>query len=123
MVTVIVSSKAQRGWHPLRAMGICGDGCINQICRVENPQRIVYTERKLSATGYVEWVLGDLRTKSVMRQTESDPITGALFAHNAYNTEFSDRIAFFDVDAANRTLVATAPNSLDATVLLPIRQR
>jgi cellobiose phosphorylase len=60
--------------------------------------------RKLSATGYVEWVLGDQRAKSAMHiVTESDPVSGALFAHNAYNTEFADRITFFDVDAANRT--------------------
>ena len=63
------------------------------------------SERKLSATGYVEWVLGDLRPKSAMHiVTESDPVSGALFAHNAYNTEFADRIAFFDVDATNRTV-------------------
>ncbi|HEY8024447.1 MAG TPA: glucoamylase family protein [Burkholderiaceae bacterium] len=62
-------------------------------------------ERKLSATGYVEWVLADLRTKSAMHiVTESDPVSGALFAHNSYNTEFVDRIAFFDVDAVNRTV-------------------
>ena len=27
-----------------------------------------------------------------------------LFARNAYNTEFADRVAFFDVDDATRTL-------------------
>ncbi len=37
--------------------------------------------RKLSATGYVEWVLGDLRSKSSMHvTTEVDPSSGALFA-------------------------------------------
>jgi cyclic beta-1,2-glucan synthetase len=55
--------------------------------------------RRLSATGYVEWVLGDLRPKSAMHViTEIDPLSGALYARNAYNTEFADRIAFFDVD-------------------------
>ena len=55
--------------------------------------------RRLSATGYVEWVLGDLRPKSAMHViTEIDPNSGALFARNPYNTEFADRIAFFDVD-------------------------
>ena len=54
---------------------------------------------RLSATGYVEWVLGDLRPKSAMHViTEIDPASGALCARNAYNTEFADRIAFFDVD-------------------------
>ncbi|WP_323506973.1 MULTISPECIES: glucoamylase family protein [unclassified Glaciimonas] len=61
--------------------------------------------RKLSATGYVEWVLGDLREKSMMHVvTEVDPNSGAIFAQNAYNTEFNQRVAFFDVDDPNRTL-------------------
>ena len=61
-------------------------------------------ERRLSATGYVEWVLGDLRAKSTMHViTEIDPASGAFYARNAYNTEFADRIAFFDVDDMTRT--------------------
>ena len=60
--------------------------------------------RRLSATGYVEWVLGDLRPKSTMHViTEIDPASGALYARNAYNTEFADRIAFFDTDDMTRT--------------------
>jgi cyclic beta-1,2-glucan synthetase len=60
--------------------------------------------RKLSATGYIEWVLGDLRPKSLMHVvTEVDASTGALFARNSYNTEFADRITFFDVDATLRS--------------------
>ncbi|MBI4756557.1 MAG: cyclic beta 1-2 glucan synthetase [Betaproteobacteria bacterium] len=60
--------------------------------------------RRLSATGYVEWVLGDLRPRSAMHvSTEVDPYSGALYARNPYNTEFPDRVAFFDVDDANRT--------------------
>jgi cyclic beta-1,2-glucan synthetase len=60
--------------------------------------------RQLSATGYVEWVLGDLRPKSAMHVvTEIDAASGALFARNAYNTEFSRRVAFFDVDDPSRT--------------------
>ena len=55
--------------------------------------------RRLSATGYAEWVLGDLRPKTAMHVvTEVDPNSGALFARNSYNTEFADRVAFFDVD-------------------------
>jgi cellobiose phosphorylase len=61
--------------------------------------------RRLSATGYMEWVLGDLRSNSTMHvTTEIDPNSGALFARNPYNTEFSDRTAFFDVDDASRTV-------------------
>ena len=61
--------------------------------------------RKLSATGYVEWVLGDLPAKSAMHViTEIAPGSGALTARNAFNSEFAERVAFFDVDDARRTL-------------------
>ena len=60
--------------------------------------------RRLSATGYVEWVLGDLQPKTTMHVvTEVDGRSGALLARNAYNTEFPDRIAFFDVDDPTRS--------------------
>ena len=60
--------------------------------------------RRLSATGYVEWVLGDLRPKSTLHVITDCAIHGgALFARNPYNTEFADRVAFFDVDDATRT--------------------
>ena len=61
--------------------------------------------RRLTATGYVEWVLGDLRPKTAMHvTTEVDPHSGALFARNPYNTEFPDRVAFFDVDDGERSI-------------------
>jgi len=60
--------------------------------------------RKISATGYVEWVLGDMRSKTGMHiTTEIDKNTGAVFARNAYNTEFAERIAFFDVNDPSRS--------------------
>ncbi|MGB6262605.1 MAG: glucoamylase family protein [Rhodanobacter sp.] len=59
--------------------------------------------RRLSATAYVEWVLGDLREKTAMHVvTESDPASGALFARNSYNGEFPGRVAFLDVDDPER---------------------
>ena len=61
--------------------------------------------RRLSAFGYVEWVLGDLRPKTSMQViTEIDSKTGALFARNPYNPEFADRTAFFDTGEATRTV-------------------
>ncbi len=61
--------------------------------------------RRLSVTGYWEWVLADLRQKSLLHvQTEVDLKTGALLARNYYNTEFPDRIVFLDVDDATRTV-------------------
>ncbi len=61
--------------------------------------------RQLSATGYAEWVLGDLRPKSAMHViTEINPRSGALFARNPYHAEFGNRTAFFNVDDATRTI-------------------
>jgi len=60
--------------------------------------------RRMSITGYVEWVLGDLRPKSVMHVVAEPNIdTGALFARNAYSADFGDRVAFFDVDDPTHT--------------------
>jgi cellobiose phosphorylase len=60
--------------------------------------------RRLSATGYCEWLLGDLRSKNAMHVvTETDGNTGALFARNAYNMEFPERVAFFDGEGGART--------------------
>ncbi|PKN59967.1 MAG: cyclic beta 1-2 glucan synthetase, partial [Deltaproteobacteria bacterium HGW-Deltaproteobacteria-11] len=61
--------------------------------------------RALSVTGYLEWVLGDLRSKTMMHvTTEVDKGSGALFARNQYNTDFADRVVFFDVDDPTRTV-------------------
>ena len=60
--------------------------------------------RRISVTGYWEWVLGDLRAKSLLHvQTELDVKTGALLACNLYNTEFPGRVAFVDVSDGTRT--------------------
>jgi len=61
--------------------------------------------RRLSVTAYCEWVLGDLRHKTLLNvQTEVDLKTGALLARNFYNIEFPDRIVFLDVNDPSRTL-------------------
>ncbi|MET1162626.1 MAG: glucoamylase family protein, partial [Pseudoxanthomonas sp.] len=60
--------------------------------------------RKLSATGYVEWILGDIRVKTQMHVvSELDGASNVLTARNPYNTEFGGRVAFFDVDGAVRS--------------------
>jgi cellobiose phosphorylase len=59
--------------------------------------------RKLTATGYVEWVLGDLRSKSAPHiVTEIAADNGALYARNPYNNDYGSWIGFFDVDEARR---------------------
>jgi cellobiose phosphorylase len=57
--------------------------------------------RRLSVTGYLEWVLGDEREKTRMQVvTGFDDGCGAIFAGNAYNTDFAGRSAFFAADDA-----------------------
>ncbi|MEO7253949.1 MAG: glucoamylase family protein [Casimicrobium sp.] len=64
--------------------------------------------RQLSATGYVEWVLGDLRAKSAMYVvTEIESASGAICARNPYSPEFADRIVFFDADEATKAVNVT----------------
>ncbi len=61
--------------------------------------------RRLSVTAYVEWVLGDLRSKSAMHvSTAFDAGSGALCARNPFNSEFAERVAFLDVDEPTRNL-------------------
>ncbi len=61
--------------------------------------------RRISITGYWEWVLGESRSRTLLHvQTEVDFKTGALLARNFYNTEFPDRIAFVDVSDPVRTV-------------------
>lgn len=63
--------------------------------------------RRITATGYVEWVLGDIRARSQMHVvSEIDPASGALTARNPYNTEFEGRVAFFDTDSDGCTFTA-----------------
>ncbi|SFV07779.1 Cellobiose phosphorylase [Pseudoduganella namucuonensis] len=74
------------------------------VIKVRNDSLI---NRRLSVTGYVEWVLGDMRSKSGMHIiTEVDAVSGALLARNPYNTEFSGRVAFFNADASLRSVTA-----------------
>ena len=64
--------------------------------------------RRLSVTGYVEWVLGDLSSKTAMHiVTERDPKSGAVLARNQYNSEFKGRTAFFDTDCDKRTFTCS----------------
>ena len=59
--------------------------------------------RRLSATGYWEWVLGEARPKNALHiVTELDPQSGALLARNPFNADFAGRIAFVTASRASR---------------------
>ncbi|PYO38975.1 MAG: hypothetical protein DMD33_20285, partial [Gemmatimonadetes bacterium] len=58
--------------------------------------------RRYTVTLYVEWVLGENRSRSQLHVvTSHDPATGTLFARNAFRQEFAHRVAFLDLDPGN----------------------
>jgi len=61
--------------------------------------------RQLSATGFVAWVLGDLRSKNAMHVVTELSQSGVLLAQNHYNTEFGERTAFFDAATSHLDLI------------------
>ena len=72
------------------------------ICRVRNDSG---RQRKLSVTGYVEWVLGELRSRSAMHViTELDRRSRVLFARNPFDPTFGGRVAFFDAEDPGRSV-------------------
>jgi cyclic beta-1,2-glucan synthetase len=61
--------------------------------------------RRISVTGFWEWVLGDQRQRNLLHvQTETDPGTGALLARNFYNSDFPEAVVFVDVANLARTV-------------------
>ena len=63
--------------------------------------------RRLSLTGYVEWVLGESRQRNAMHVvTRLDPQTGAIFASNAYGLDFSGAVAFLHCSHPQRTITS-----------------
>lgn len=59
-------------------------------------------ERKLTATGFMEMILGDVRSKTNMHiLSELDATTGALFFRNRYNSAFADQVTFFSVNGTD----------------------
>ncbi|MGF6272163.1 cyclic beta-1,2-glucan synthetase [Massilia sp. UYP11] len=56
--------------------------------------------RRLSATGYVEWLLDERDAPPGLQVvTGRDLASGALLARNAFGAGFQDKVAFFHVDA------------------------
>jgi len=75
--------------------------------------------RRLSVTGYVEWVLGGQpETSRLHVSTSADPTTGALLAANPYNTDFAGRTAFLDVDSSSASGTQTTSFTGDRAAFL-----
>jgi cyclic beta-1,2-glucan synthetase len=93
----------EAGIHSELTVYVAPDAAIKfSVLRLRNDGT---RERRLSATGYVEWVLGDLRAKTAPHITTDIAFdNGALYARNAYSNDFSDWVGFFDVDEPDRLL-------------------
>ena len=58
------------------------------------------SRRRISVFGYVEWCLGPPRAgERRFVVSEMDGSTGAILARNAYNTDFTDHVAFWRASA------------------------
>ncbi len=67
--------------------------------RNENAQRV-----RVTATAYWEWVLGENRTKNAQHiVTELDNRNGAIYARNAYNTDFKNCVSFCSASERTRS--------------------
>ena len=72
------------------------------VCRIRNTSG---RARRITVTGYWEWVLGDQRSRTLPHvQTEIDGATGALLARNRYHADFAERVVFVDTSDLNRTV-------------------
>ena len=109
-------------WHEMLLFVPLEDPVKLIVLKVKNPGD---RPRRLSATFYVEWVLGGVRDTSALQVvTELDSETGALLARNAYRTDFAvERGLRRHQPAAVHVRPPTAPSSSAATARPPLRRR
>ena len=63
--------------------------------------------RKFSATGFLQMILGDMHSKTNMHViSEQDVETGALLVRHRYNTAFAERVLFFHVAGSHQSFTA-----------------
>lgn len=99
-----VFEHVEDGIHSELWMYVASDAAVKfALLKIRNDCKRV---RQLSATGYVAWVLGDLRNKNAMFVVTDLSESGALLAQNHYNTDFGDRTAFFDAATSHIELLS-----------------
>ena len=98
-----VFEHAEQGiWSELTVFAALDAPVKYSILKIRNDTE---EPRSLSATGYVQWVLGDLTDKTALHVvTRAETDSEAILANNRFNNEFHDRTAFFDTDASTRTV-------------------
>jgi cyclic beta-1,2-glucan synthetase len=96
-----------------RAYGI--EAAMVQFVPLDDPVRISRLTlrnssgrvRRLSATAYVEWVMGQSRGATLRHVvTSREAGTGAILARNPFSTAFPGRVAFADLGAATTSFSA-----------------
>ena len=143
--TMSTMARASRG-SPTQAHGIAL--ALVHFVPVHDPLKVARLTlvntfqprtRRLSVTAYLDWVLGVNRASDAAPYviTEMDGDTGAMFASNPWNGDFSTRIAFADLAGKQRrsgrqigpsSSAATArrldrPRSAARSALRPMRRR
>jgi cyclic beta-1,2-glucan synthetase len=99
-----VFEHVEDGIHSELCMFVALDASVKfVILKIRN---LSMRNRRLSATGYVEWVLGDTRAKNAMHIVTEISQNGGVLAQNHYNTEFGERTAFFNAATSHRELTA-----------------
>ena len=97
--------------HTLHGMALS----LLQFVPLEHPVKISRLKianrsgqtRQLSVTHYLDWVLGNQRSKTApFVVTEIEPKTSALFARNAWGADFQSRVAFMDMAGRQETCTA-----------------
>jgi len=77
-----------------------------KICRLRL-RNTTRRPRRLTATGYVEWVLGEQRDRAApYTVSEIDKRSGALIVRNHYAVDRPERLGFFAVSETLRTVTA-----------------
>jgi cyclic beta-1,2-glucan synthetase len=72
--------------------------------------------RRVSVTLYVEWTLGEQRTRTRLHVvTAREPATGAVLAGNAFREPFGDRVAFMDLHDSSGAAARMVPPARTVT--------